>query len=1276
MMNKLYGLLLGAVVILAHQPDSKTSFVPAAVQPGPSKGQFVSSASGLDAPKVHPINGTAYEWWYFDSVSNDADESIVVVFFTSSNAGYSNKPKTTSVDSVEINSRFRNGTTTSVLIPATNATLVAIEDGSSGDFAGTGCSWRGTPNNSQYVITVDSPTHGIYGTLQLDSIAPQHYACGPAVQGQKLEAIPTIGWSNAVPDSKGVANFTMKGTEIGFTGSGYHDHNWGVVPLTQQVKFWYWGRGRLGEYSLVWTDSQTPDNTPYPNVYVSRHGEIIASQCSGIQVRPRGANSTYPPTLSSGEPEGFTLSIDLGAAGALEIELSRQTTLTLTPNYKRWIGQLKGGFRNSSTVMTGTAVYEQTIGSMLARAAVFAPTSAPDPCGLTPPKAATSRLHVTTIISYFPSYSNTSTAFSSSPSASTSAHSRSSRPHICPVLWPLTCSCRALSTTRRRPLGLLLRPGHPDCPEAAPAQFQLDRGRAAAAAADKPASSGSVAPTMGFSVIHEQQDAILQEIKNITQGDWKCLIVDRTAQRIIDNVVKEDDILNNNIATIENIEDRREFNPEMDAIYLLAPEPYSVDCLLADFECRRYRRGYLLWTNLLDPKLRRRLDDFPNIRQARASSKTLFIDFYPRESHLVTFRDPWSFPMLFHPACNGMVPQHMQILAQRIAGVCITLGEYPKVRYYRPQNAFHEASVLCSHLARFIQEELDGYAQWDPNFPPPSNRPQSNLVITDRSMDIMAPLVHEFTYQAMAHDLLPIKEGDKVTFHTIINKDTAEEQEKDVELSEKDKIWVDNRHRHMKDTIDKLMGDFRKFIEQNPHFTDENADTTNLNSIRDMLAGLPEFQEMKEAYSLHLTMAQECMNIFQGKKLPDIASLEQTMATGLDEDLRKPKNVLESVVQLLDDDAISPSDRLRLIVVYILYRGGVIMEDIQKLLSHAALPPQDGEVFTNLELLGGKTSHVLKEPRHTPTVLFPVDPKAAQISEEYGLSRFEPVLKPLLDALAKGTLDQTVFPYVKPPLDPNEDLLAAQGGSLRAGRPNWAAAGRRPPENRPRILVFMAGGATYSESRACYDVGRERGRDIVLITSHMLTPQLFIRQIGDLSRDKRQLDLPMERPKPRAPAHLFERPAPPPQIRQTPPGPGGPMHGGPMPGGPMPGGPMPGGPMPGGPMQRMGGGPGPGPGPGPGHQRFPSSGGLPSAGPGHQRFPSSGGLPGRPGQGMGPMPGAGRMAAPMPPVPNQAMANMNLNPSPRPPSTSTMDSAADGKAAKEKKKRNFLGRKK
>lgn len=115
--------------------------------------------------------------------------------------------------------------------------------------------------------------------------------------------------------------------------------------------------------------------------------------------------------------------------------------------------------------------------------------------------------------------------------------------------------------------------------------------------------------------------------------------------------------------------------PDMDAIYLLSPLPHVVECLLADLERRRYRQAYLVWTGLLDPQLRRRLDGSPGARNI-AAYETLTIDFFPRQSHLVTFRDPWSFPILYHPGCNNLVRDHLQALAMKVRLLldCFWLG--------------------------------------------------------------------------------------------------------------------------------------------------------------------------------------------------------------------------------------------------------------------------------------------------------------------------------------------------------------------------------------------------------------------------------------------------------------------------------------------------------------------------------------------------------------------------------------------------------------------------
>ncbi|KAI9679271.1 MAG: vacuolar sorting protein VPS33/slp1 [Caeruleum heppii] len=633
---------------------------------------------------------------------------------------------------------------------------------------------------------------------------------------------------------------------------------------------------------------------------------------------------------------------------------------------------------------------------------------------------------------------------------------------------------------------------------------------------------------MGVSIIDVQRDVILDTLRRITRGDWKVLVVDETSRKLIDNVTKEDDILHENITNVEQIEERRPPNLDTDAIYILSPQPHIVDCLLADFERRRYRRSFLVWTSLLDPRLRKRIDSTPSAREQIANFQTLTIDFYPRESHLITFRDPWSFPTLFHPACNSLVQGHLQDISHKIVSLCVSLGEYPTIRYYRPRNPSHEASVLCSHLARFVQDGLDQYAQYHNDFPPQVNRPRGALFITDRTMDLFSPLIHEFTYQAMAHDLLPIKDGDKVLYKTVVNEGEPNEEVKDMEIGEKDKIWVENRHRHMKDTIEKLMGDFQN--------ASDNA--TSLNAIKDMLAGLPQFQELKEAYSLHLSMAQECMNLFQQRKLPDLASVEQSLATGLDEDYRKPKNLADQVVRSLDEESVIMPDRLRLLVMYLLYRDGLLPADTHRLLAHAQLPPHDNEVIANLELLGARVQRSLKDPKPVPPPLFGKKQRPTALDEAYALSRFTPVLKSMLEAHVTGTLDQSVFPFTKPQLDaPQDGVDLSSQASLRSAKPTWAKTRLAASEPRQRVIVFVAGGGTYAESRVCYELSRSSSRDIFLASSHMLSPSLFIRQLSDLSVDRRRLDIPADRPKPKVPQHLLEpepRPKPPPMVAPAP----------------------------------------------------------------------------------------------------------------------------------------------
>lgn len=116
---------------------------------------------------------------------------------------------------------------------------------------------------------------------------------------------------------------------------------------------------------------------------------------------------------------------------------------------------------------------------------------------------------------------------------------------------------------------------------------------------------------------------------------------------------------------IERLEDKREKNPGMGAVYLLSPQEHVVEMLVADLQKQRYQHAHLLWTDTLEPTLRKRIGSSPG-KQHIVGEQEMTIDYCPRESNVVTFRDPWSFPTLYHPDCNSLVKDHMEILARKV----------------------------------------------------------------------------------------------------------------------------------------------------------------------------------------------------------------------------------------------------------------------------------------------------------------------------------------------------------------------------------------------------------------------------------------------------------------------------------------------------------------------------------------------------------------------------------------------------------------------------------
>ncbi|KAF8915226.1 hypothetical protein CPB85DRAFT_1294961 [Mucidula mucida] len=352
-----------ALLVLALQAASallEPSIIAGPVQTGESRVQFISDSHGLDAPKVQPVNGTVFDWWYFDAVSDVDKSSVVITFFTSTAVAFPFLEESPVVTSVYIWTSYANGTTGQFIVDAESAVVNTMVDGTSGVFSGTGMSWGGTPDMAHYVVDIDAPEVGVQGSLYLESRAPAHYPCGPAEAGQDMQILPHVGWANAVPDAKAYANFEVLGEPISFTGAGYHDKNWSDRTFAESVSSWLWGHASLGPYSIVWFDALDTEKNEFVSGYVARDGQMLTGDtCTTDLVKVRLSNSAWPPNGT--QPDAYLVEIDLGDDGVLEAVAHTELVVAGLPDfpYTRWIGNITGTL--GSETLSGVAVFEQFV---------------------------------------------------------------------------------------------------------------------------------------------------------------------------------------------------------------------------------------------------------------------------------------------------------------------------------------------------------------------------------------------------------------------------------------------------------------------------------------------------------------------------------------------------------------------------------------------------------------------------------------------------------------------------------------------------------------------------------------------------------------------------------------------------------------------------------------------------------------------------------------------------------------------------------------------------
>lgn len=531
----------------------------------------------------------------------------------------------------------------------------------------------------------------------------------------------------------------------------------------------------------------------------------------------------------------------------------------------------------------------------------------------------------------------------------------------------------------------------------------------------------------------------------------KVFLLDKETTGIVSMVYTQSQILQKEVFLFEKIDaQKREVMGHLKAVCFLRPTVENIHLLKDELREPKYGEYHLFFTNTLKSVHLEELaqaDEHEVVKEVQE----YFADYYAISSDLFTLNVEGAMSQ----AANDW-HRDMDRITEGIASVLLSVKKKPYVRYQRKSDLTYR---IAQEIVRRMSSEGELFHFSTPATPP-------LLLILDRRDDPITPLLMQWTYQAMVHEILGIHN------HRVDLRDVPGIQQdlKEVILSpEHDPFFKQNSNLNFGDLGVKI----KELVDE---YQDKSKRNENIQSIEDMkrfVENYPEFRKMAGNVSKHVAIMSELSRRMDEKSLMDVSELEQELACN-----HNPQEAFQKLSAVIDDPSIKKFEKLKLVLLYsIRYEDGGRTGDLIEGLLRNGVDRDEVALISAMQEYAGASQRV-GDLLGTKDFL-----KRARKNVQRGLqgvtniyAQHKPLLTEILEQVAKNRLKDALYPYLV--------------GSVTKDRPQ-------------DVIVFIVGGATYEEQNAVQEFLRlpeNAGMRIILGGTSIQNSHTFLRELGKLNK--------------------------------------------------------------------------------------------------------------------------------------------------------------------------------